>query len=100
VVYQSIAPNTEVTEGTAITLHYSKGPEAKPITSKPITVVLTPEPESVTVRITLGGQEVYNDVVSTSAGTLVTTVSGTGSQEVCVYIDDQLLETYTVNFDA
>ena len=100
VVYQSIAPNTEVTEGTAITLHYSKGPEAKPITSKPITVVLPPEPESVTVRITLGGQEVYNDVVSTSAGTLVTTVSGTGSQEVCVYIDGQLLETYTVNFDA
>ena len=100
VVYQSIAPNTKVTEGTAITLHYSKGPEAKPITSKPITVVLPPEPESVTVRITLGGQEVYNDVVSTSAGTLVTTVSGTGSQEVCVYIDGQLLETYTVNFDA
>ena len=100
VVYQSIAPNTEVTEGTAITLHYSKGPEAKPITSKPITVVLPPEPESVTVRITLGGQEVYNDVVSTSAGTLVTTVSGTGSQEGCVYIDGQLLETYTVNFDA
>ena len=100
VVYQSIAPNTEVEEGTAITLHYSKGPEAKPITSKPITVVLPPEPESVTVRITLAGQEVYNDVVSTSAGTLVTTVSGTGSQEVCVYIDDQLLETYTVNFDG
>ena len=100
VVYQSIAPNTEVTAGTAITLHYSKGPEAKPITSKPITVVLPPEPESVTVRITVGGQEVYNDVVSTSAGTLVTTVSGTGSQEVCVYIDRQLLETYTENFDA
>ncbi|MBR3753068.1 MAG: Stk1 family PASTA domain-containing Ser/Thr kinase [Ruminiclostridium sp.] len=100
VVYQSIAPNTEVEEGTAITLHYSKGPEAKPITSKPITVVLPPEPESVTVRITVAGQEVYDDVVSTSAGTLVTTISGTGSQEVCVYIDDQLLETYTVNFDG
>ncbi|MBP3319143.1 MAG: PASTA domain-containing protein, partial [Ruminiclostridium sp.] len=100
VVYQSIAPSTEVEKGTAVTLHYSKGPEAKPITSKPITVVLPADPESVTVRITLDGQEIYNDVVSTSAGTLVTTANGTGSQEVCIYIDDQLVDQYTLNFDA
>ena len=100
VVYQSIAPSTEVEKGTAVTLHYSKGPESKPITSKPITVVLPADPESVTVRITLDGQEIYNDVVSTSAGTLVTTANGTGSQEVCIYIDDQLVDQYTLNFDA
>lgn len=100
VVYQSVAPGTEVDEGTAVTLHYSKGPAPKPITSKPITVALPEEPESVTVRITVGGQEVYSAVVDTSAGTVVTSASGTGSQEVCVYIDGELKDQYTLNFDS
>ena len=98
VVYQSIAPNTEVEEGTAITLHYSKGPDSKPISSQPITVTLPTDRESVTVRITVGGQEVYNQVVNTSVSTVTTSISGTGTQEVCIYIDDELVETKDVQF--
>lgn len=98
VVYQSIAPNTEVEEGTAITLHYSKGPDSKPISSQPITVTLPTDRESVTVRITVGGQEVYNQVVNTSVNTVTTSISGTGTQEVCIYIDDELVETKDVQF--
>ena len=98
VVYQSIAPNTEVDEGTAVTLHYSKGPESQPISSQPISVTLPTDRDSVTVRITVGGQEVYNEVVNTSVGTVTTSVEGTGTQEVCIYIDDALVETKTVRF--
>ncbi len=98
VVYQSIAPNTEVDEGTSITLHYSKGPESPAVGYQPISVSLPTDRESVTVRITVGGHEAYNQVVNTAAGTVNTTVSGTGTQEVCVYIDDELVETKSVQF--
>ena len=98
VVYQSIAPNTEVEEGTAVTLHYSKGPESQPISSQPISVTLPTDRDSVTVRITVGGREAYNQVVNTSVGTVNTSVEGTGTQEVCIYIDDELVETKNVQF--
>ncbi|MDO4516923.1 MAG: Stk1 family PASTA domain-containing Ser/Thr kinase [Bacillota bacterium] len=98
VVYQSIAPNTEVEEGTAVTLHYSKGPESKPISSQPISVTLPSDRESVTVRITVDGQEAYNQVVNTSVGIVTTSVEGTGTQQVCIYIDDELVETKEVQF--
>lgn len=98
VVYQSIAPNTEVEEGTSLTLHYSKGPDAPSVGYQPISVTLPTDRESVTVRITVGGHEAYNQVVNTAAGTVNTTVSGTGTQEVCIYIDDELVETKSVQF--
>ena len=60
VVYQSIAPNTEVEEGTGIVLQVSKGPEKQePVTStKNIEITLPDdERESVEVRITVDGKE-------------------------------------------
>ncbi|MCF0123144.1 MAG: Stk1 family PASTA domain-containing Ser/Thr kinase [Ruminiclostridium sp.] len=98
VVYQSVAANTEVEEGTAVTLHYSKGDDPKPISSQPVSVNLPDDRESVTVCITVGGQEVYNQVVNTSVGVVTTSVSGTGTQEVNIYIDGVLVETKNVQF--
>lgn len=71
VVYQSIAPNTEVEEGTGIVLQVSKGPEKQePVTStKNIEITLPDdERESVEVRITVDGKEVYKNDVSTEPG--------------------------------
>ena len=99
VVYQSIAPGTQVEKGTAITLHYSKGPESQPISSKPVTVTLPEDRETVTVRITVGGKEAYNQTVDTSVGSVVTPVEGTGTQQICVYIDGALVDQYDETFN-
>ena len=99
VVYQSIAPGTQVEKGTAITLHYSKGPESQPISSKPVTVTLPDDRDTVTVRITVGGKEAYNQTVDTSVGSVVTPVEGTGTQQICVYIDGALVDQYDETFN-
>ncbi len=41
----------------------------------------------VTVRITVDGEEVYNTPVNTAQGTIYTSVQGSGTAEVCIYID-------------
>lgn len=89
VVYQSVAPNKEVNKGTAVTLHVSLGPKPQePVTKeKEISVTLPTDKETVEVRITVGGSEVYKDTVNTSAGELRHTVSYTEGQEICVYVD-------------
>ncbi len=94
VVYQSIAPRKEVEKGTSITLHVSKGPQKppEPVTKeKEVAVSLPADKETVEVRITVGGSEVYKETVNTSAGELRRTVSYTEGQEICVYVDGALV---------
>ena len=62
-IYQSVAPNTEVEEGTSIVLQVSLGPaqtqpDPEPTThTKTISVTLpTDDRESVAVRITVDGK--------------------------------------------
>ena len=102
VIYQSVAPNTEVEEGTGIVLQVSLGPaKTEPTThSKTISVTLPDDGrESVSVRITLDGEEIYNQDVSTAQGTVYTSVRGSGTAEVCVYFDGELADQYNLNFD-
>ena len=107
VIYQSVAPNTEVEEGTSIVLQVSLGPaqtqpDPEPTThTKTISVTLpTDERESVAVRITVDGREVYNQEVDPSKeATVHTSVRGSGTAEVCVYFDGELADQYNLNFD-
>ncbi len=109
VIYQSIPANTTVEEGTAITLQVSKGPE--PVTPAPPTThtktidITLPQPNegtegaTIAVRVTVNGAEAYADDVNPEQGTIYVQISGSGTQEVCVYFDNQLHESYSVNFD-
>ena len=107
VIYQSVAPNTEVEEGTSIVLQVSLGPaqtqpDPEPTThTKTISVTLpTDDRESVAVRITVDGREVYNQEVDPSKeATVHTSVRGSGTAEVCVYFDGELADQYSLNFD-
>ena len=101
-VYQSIAPNTEVEEGTGIVLQVSKGPEKQePVTStKNIEITLPDdERESVEVRITVDGKEVYKNDVSTEQGSFYVPVTGSGVMEICIYFDGSLEKRYSENFN-
>jgi beta-lactam-binding protein with PASTA domain len=99
VVYQSIAAGTSVEVGTAIILHVSNGPTVAQPVSKEVTVAGLPtDRESVEVTITLDGQEVYRNQVNTADGGFTTTVTGTGVQEICVYMDGELVSRYSENF--
>lgn len=102
VIYQSIAANNEVDEGTGIILQVSLGPASTdpPVHTKTISVTLPDDGrDSVTVRITVDGEEVYNTPVNTAQGTIYTSVQGSGTAEVCIYFDGVLAEQYNLNFD-
>jgi serine/threonine-protein kinase len=105
VVYQSIAAGTSVEKGTALILHVSTGPtavtqEPQQPSSKEVPVKSLPtDRDTVEVRITVGGQEAYKNQVNTADGDFTTTVTGTGVQEICIYVDGELVTRYSENFD-
>jgi len=101
VVYQSIAPSTEVEAGTTIVLNVSKGPEPTEGHTKTVDVMLPQDGrESVTVQITLDGNVAYENVVSTNVGSISAPVTGTGTQRVCVYLDGVLVDEYDKDFGS
>ena len=100
VVYQSIAPGTEVEEGSSIVLQVSTGPETKPASKKTVEIVLPDDGrETVDVLITVDGEEQYRNSVGTEQGTFYHTITGTGRMEVCIYFDGRLEKSYEENFD-
>ena len=100
VIYQSVAPNTQVDEGTSITLQVSKGPETKPEVTKTIEIALpTDGRETVTVQVTLDGKEVYTQDLKTDVGTTYVSITGSGTTQVCVYFDGELATQFQENFD-
>ena len=98
VTYQSIASGTEVDEGTSIVLNVSKGPEAPTLHNKTIDVALPTDRESVEVRITVDGAVKYDNTVSTAVENFAPTVSGSGVQHVCVYLDGALVDEFDKDF--
>ncbi len=99
VTYQSIAAGTEVDEGSSITLNVSKGkPETTERTGS-TQVQLPTDKESVSVRVTVNGVEQYNTTVNTETGTVWVSINGSGTQEVSVYFDGELTDTYQFSFD-
>lgn len=85
-----------------IVLQVSKGPEKQePVTStKNIEITLPDdERESVEVRITVDGKEVYKNDVSTEQGSFYVPVTGSGVMEICIYFDGSLEKRYSENFN-
>ena len=56
--------------------------------------------ETVTVRVTVGGVEQYNDLVDTRMRNCRFNVEGTGLQEILVYIDGVQVKSYTEDFSS
>ena len=128
VCWQSIQTGTEVDKGSTIHLRLSKGadpstspdpeitptptpgastdPEVAPTPGsggalKPISYTVnlaSSDKETVRVRVTVNGQDQFNEDVQTVLGVRVVTLYGTGFQQVDVYLDGQLSETRMMNF--
>lgn len=76
----------------------SQGVEA-PTTSRTITVDLSPYMEPIHVRIVVGDAVHYDGTVDPSAAeTLSRQVTGSGTQQVSIYIDDMLVSSYELEF--
>ena len=56
--------------------------------------------EMVKVRVECGGSTVYNESHQRVVQSVKVTVSGTGTQTINIYLNDQLVNSYSVNFDA
>ena len=123
VVYQSIPAGTEVDAGSTITLQVSKGPESAPTPTPEVPTTPTPPPatptpegivtyskqipvtvptdkESVRVRIEVDGETKWENTVSSSMGTIYPAVPGSGTQEISIYFDNELVDRYSLDFSA
>ena len=126
VTQQSINPWTQVAEGTAITLTYSLGPDPSaqpsetpaptPTTEQPpastapsespgqgtetIDIALPQDGRATaTVTVVVGDTIVINEqVFDTSLGTISPTITGSGTQQVIVYIDGNIASEQMVDF--
>ena len=75
-------------------------PPAVQLRRKTCVVELPGEPETVTVRVTVGGVEQYNKPADTRMRKITVSVEGSGTQEVVVYIDGTAVKSYTEDFGA
>lgn len=109
VIYQSISPGAEVEEGTGITFYISSGPteddeddeddgDTAVSTTKSVTVDLSAYTEPVHIVITVGGTSQVDASVDPSIGTYTASVTGTGTQIICVYVDDVVVQNYEQDF--
>ena len=88
ILWQSIEGATEATEGDTIKFKVSSG--QAPSQSRTITVLLPQDGrESVTVWVTVDGEEQYNQSVSCSQSSISISLTGYGVQHVEVYIDGE-----------
>ncbi len=111
VIYQSITPGAVVEEGTSITFYISSGPsdeeeeeedveetDTTVSTTKSVTVDLSNYGEPVHIVITVDGASQVDASVDPSIGTYTASVTGTGTQIICVYVDDVVVQNYEQDF--
>ena len=123
VVYQSVPPASEVPEGTTIYLQVSSGPSTvsaapsesaptaspsvtassdptkTPTKSKKVTVKLPSGEGMVQVRMLYNGEQVYEQTVNRSLGTIYPTINGSGSGTLNIYFDGTLSNSASISFD-
>ena len=88
ILWQSIEGTTEATEGDTIQFKVSTG--QAPSQSRIITVLLPQDGrESVSVWVTVDGEEQFNQSVSCSQSSISVSLTGYGVQHVEVYIDGE-----------
>jgi beta-lactam-binding protein with PASTA domain len=112
VIHQSVTAGTEVEEGSTIGFQISQGsgssvdpttssspqPSSTVVYTKKIQVTLPTDPSSVRVRVEVDSVVKYDNVVDSSMGTIYPAVTGSGIQQVSIYIDNVLQESYPVDF--
>jgi eukaryotic-like serine/threonine-protein kinase len=89
VVRQSVAPNTEVEEGTSISFEVSLGP-VNAVEQRTYVLPQGGESDTVQVRILLDDVVVFDDTVEKSLGSIRQTYSESGT--VSVYFDGELVQ--------
>lgn len=111
----SVVPSGEVTPEPTVeppvmpTVEPTTEPEPTPtpeptappqkVTRKSGSIELPTENETVVVSVTVGGVESYRQEIPTRLRTTTYTISGSGTQEIIVYIDGVEVRRYTENFD-
>lgn len=119
VIFQSIPSGTSVEKGTSITFQYSLGPEpVKPSEPPEIedpdpdntmagisTRTITVDPSqyssgSVVLRIMVDDVVLYDAPVDSSAGIVSKQASGSGVQQVQIFIDGVMVDSYPINFSS
>ncbi len=118
VIWQSIPAYTPVDPGTSIDFHVSKGPEpeANPdpeptediplpsegvATERTVTVDLQHYYGVVQLRIVVGNETIHDSTVDcTAVPTVSKTVTGTGVQEVRIYINNVEVQRYDLDFNS
>ena len=129
VIYQSIAPNSSVEPGTTVRVQISSGPtdddeptDDPPVdptpspgttteppenlpavaTTKTVYVDLSGYTEPVQIRVEVGGDVQFRGTVDpvTLGGAFTKPITGTGVQQVIIYINDKAEQTYLEDFSA
>lgn len=100
VASQSIPANTTVEAGTTISIQISRGPQNSSPKTKTIKINLPRDKDSVTVQVTVGGVEQFNQTVNTSSSPLMVELSGKGKQQVNIYFDGEYDSGNEYDFDS
>lgn len=117
VIWQSIADGTEVELGSVIDFHVSLGPKNAvdpepsegivipsegvdvPATVQTVTVDLSAYTGENDVKILVGSTVLFDGKIDCSATqTLTRTTTGTGTQQVNIYINEELVNSYELQF--
>ena len=118
ILTQSVSSGSQVPAGTNIVFTVSSGPAESPSPSpsespsdnpsgggdsnvtvdKTITVDLPDQEGEVRVQVDLDGVTMYSNTVDCSRGSIDVPLSGSGTQDVEIYIDGKLNQSYSVNF--
>lgn len=100
VASQSIPGNTTVEAGTTISIQISRGPQNPSPKTKTIKINLPKDKDFVTVQVTVGGVEQFNQTVNTSNSPLMVDVTGKGKQQVNIYFDGEYNSGNEYDFDS
>lgn len=100
VIEQSIAEGTKVERGTQIDIVVSTGEAAKKQITAQVSLPQDGEKESVTVRVEQNGSVVYQQPHQVSEGTINIPITGTGPDQIDIYIDDQLAYSWQENYSS
>ena len=104
IIRQDPTGTTEVPAGSTVELWVSTGPESSGggESDYPVIVPLPTDRDTAVVLIIQDGEEVCNQPVDCSQGNFVWTIYGSGTSQVQVYVDGELVESISgeVSFDG
>ncbi len=100
VIEQSIDEGTKVERGTQIKLVVSTGEAAKKQITAQVSLPQGGEKDTVTVRVEQNGSVIYQQPHNVTEGTINVPITGTGPDQIDIYIDDQLLYSWQEDYSS